>query len=204
MKEKPNKIISNKNLVLHFKEAVDKELKKFGLSISEATSFYIVNLLASYFKTEKLIIEGEKGLEEITLAELLKKALEADVAKKLELLKKMGDHSLYVSGYFAGYLDSKIVDIDYYINMGEGAYDQLATLYKDKGDKEFSKIYSELVEHFIRIVEMLSSISNESNTKSNQDILKLYKRWLNTKSKKVEEKLKEEGILPKKDPSSDN
>ena len=45
---------------------------------------------------------------------------------RFELLKKLGDRSLYISGFFADSLQRKVVDVDYYAEMGGVAYGALA------------------------------------------------------------------------------
>jgi len=41
-------------------------------------------------------------------------------------LKEVGDTSLYVAGFFAKSLTRSLVDVDYYVGLGQSAYAQLA------------------------------------------------------------------------------
>ncbi len=114
-------------------------------------------------------------------AELRKE--EAEI--KLEKLKRLGDVSLYTAGFFSESLSRKIVDVDYYIEMGKTAYGNL-----------LGKPFNELTRHFNRFVDVLAEISEETGTANKANILRLYEIWLKTRSEKAEKGLKEAGVIP--------
>ena len=57
---------------------------------------------------------------------LLAQSQDADPGERVKTLKEVGDISLYVTGFFAESLSRKLVDADYYIGLGRGAYAELA------------------------------------------------------------------------------
>lgn len=129
-----------------------------------------------------------------TLAEMYLLANNAeDQVIKVELLKKLGDRSLYMSGFFGDSLQRKIVDVDYYVNMGGVAYATLASCVREDTS---AKVYSTISKRFVDFVDVLTYISHSSFIKSNESVLRLYDRYLTTGSELAREKLTEMGVLP--------
>lgn len=187
----------NSGLVLsadnYFTDIVGEALKKRSLTTFPLVSNYLVNLLKFYLNTDNLFrFSKEKGKRErSTLAELYLKAEQSDKSLKVELYKELADTSLYISGYFGDSLNRKLVDISYYKNMGELAYDRLAF----QSDDDLSvKVYSEFSRHFASYMDVLTYIS-EKTTTNNKDLLRLYDRYLTTGSEMAKEKLLEMGVL---------
>jgi len=56
--------------------------------------------------------------------------------------------------------------------------------------------FDELAEKFVSITDILAEISSKSSTQWNDGILRLYERWLKTRSKRDERLLCAKGILP--------
>jgi hypothetical protein len=111
---------------------------------------------------------------------------------KLDLLKKLGDNSLYISGFFGDSLTRKIVDIDYYVDMGEGAYGALSS---STSDELLAEMFHEFSRRFTAFVDILTLISQEAMIQTNEDLLRLYDRYIATGSRLAEEQLLEKGLL---------
>ena len=133
---------------------------------------------------------GKKTRE--TLAELLLKASSAESREKIEKLKKLGDSTLYISGFFSESLQRKIVDVDYYVDMGKIAY---GTLSSAVDEDTFSKMYKEISYKFVDIVDVLSLISQKAMLNSDDNILRLLDVYSRTGSSLVGETLIEKGVL---------
>ncbi|HLC19147.1 MAG TPA: hypothetical protein VJM57_09070 [Thermodesulfobacteriota bacterium] len=173
----------------HFKELVSDAIRNQGVDADELTEFYLSGLLESFVAARKLSSEP--------LAFTYLKALGSDTTEKSYLLKELGDVSLFTSGFFSDSLKRKIVDIDYYIDMGSGSYGWLAGLYGErKKTGELGALFSELSKKFKPFVDVLAEVSERSNITSSKDILRLYERWLYTKSRRTEAILRELGIEP--------
>ena len=106
----------------------------------------------------------------------------------------MGDVSLYVSGFFADSLYRKAVNLDYYIRMGHAAYSSLSSLVDSAG--VMKELYEELSCNFVRFVNVLSEVADSTQLNSAQDLLRLYERWLATRSEKAASLLTQSGIVP--------
>jgi len=173
--------------VEYFKELVDGALVHQGLVANELTSFYVVHLLTGFIERRtREYPDGEP------LGVQLARALEGGGAEQRATLKQVGDVSLFVSGFFADSLRRKLVDVDYYANIGGVAYQALSRHETDT----FSPVFAELAAKFIAFVDVLTEVSERSSCASNMDLLRLYERWLKTGSRHSGQLLVERGVVP--------
>jgi hypothetical protein len=106
----------------------------------------------------------------------------------------MGDTALFVSGFFADSVSGRLVDLDYYKAMGGFAYARLA---QDEDPRIFGpEVFSELAGRFTQFADLLSEISEQSQLATNQSVMRLYERWIQTGSRRVAALLAERGITP--------
>jgi len=173
----------------HFKEMVGAAIEHQRIKTNESAEFYLSSLLSDFILRERLNDEP--------LAITYIKALGAGRELQIHLLKQLGAISLFTSGFFSDSLSRKIVDIDYYILMGEASYGYLASIHKQRsGHKDISVLYSELAAKFKLFVDVLAEVSERSRLTSSRDILRVYERWLRTKSRQAEKILRDLGIEP--------
>ncbi|WP_246845191.1 hypothetical protein [Bdellovibrio sp. NC01] len=158
---------------------------------------YLVNLLNHYLDARNLFDSayaneaGQKNPQ--TLAEMFLTAQNAEASAKIEMLRKLGDKALYISGFFGDSLHRKVVDVDYYADIGGAAYASLAHVTRED---TMAKVYSTFSHRFLDFVDVLTYISHHSFVKSDQSILRLYDRYMRTGSELAREKLEEMGVVP--------
>src|SRR5688572_3796308 len=169
------RLVHHESPVEYFKELVESAIAHQGLSAGEMTSFYLVRLLAAHIHLDPAEADGE------ALGVRLAKALQAGGTVQRDGLRRVGDRSLFISGFFGDSLSRTLVDIDYYIALGERAYGSLA-----RTDDTFSDVFDELAEKFAGFVDVLGEVSERSALTSNTDLLRLYERWLKTRSRRSE------------------
>ena len=175
-----------------FHEVVTDAIKNQHVDASQPTEYYLVNLLAT-FATLAPCNEP--------LAIKLVSAQSAPPDERVKQLKDVGDTSLYVSGFFAESLERKLVDVDYYIQIGGSAYVQLSRYFRGFRHSEvFGDVFDELAQKFPRFVDVLAEISERTSMTSNTGVVQLYERWLRTGSERIAQRLREKGVLPKKSP----
>jgi hypothetical protein len=167
-----------------------RKVKTFPLAES-----YLIKLLTHFVSTNHLFdVDSESGLHrQETLAEMFLKATSDERGPRVDLLKKLGDVSLYVSGVFGDSLNNKTVDIDYYADMGGLAYSNLASIVKED---TFRHLYREYSERFLDYVEVLNFVSQKVFIQNNENLLRLYERYVRTGSEIAKETLIERGIIP--------
>lgn len=180
-----------------FHEMVEDAFVSRKVKSDSHTKNYIVNLLEFYLSAENLfereVVDEAGKRKPQTLAELYLTAVNAEFNQKIDLLKKLGDRALYVSGFFGDSFTRKIIDVDYYVNMGGNAYYQLSFSLEKKDP--LKKVYSQFSQHFSDYVEVLTYISHKSMVSNNQSVLRLYDSYLRTGSALAKEKLHEMGII---------
>ena len=186
-------IVIGKSAQEYFRELVGDALSHRQLRIAEATEFYLVNLLARYLQREPLFGEERGGHAEVEpLAFMLKRALEGDRDERWRHLKRLGDTSLFVSGFFGDSLSRSLVDVDYYIAMGGRAYDALRG--EPRAPSGAQELFGELAERFAQFVDLFAEIAELSDLSSNRGLVRLYERFLLTRSERVAQRLRERGV----------
>ncbi len=172
----------------YFKDLVESALVRQQVEAAGLTSYYLVNLLCDFVRP------GPPGraLDFEPLALRLARALAAAGPERRALLRALGDVSLFVTGVFSDSLKRKVVDVDYYVSMGEYAYAELS---RDEPGW-FRPVFAELAGKFVHFVDVLSDVSEQSALTSNTDLLRLYERWLRTGSRHAGRRLAERGIPP--------
>ena len=177
-----------------FKEFFFQEINSADASLSDEIKNYLTELLSFYLLTDRLFeYRPEKGCHyEETLAELYGKLQEAQLHEKIYLLKKIGDFSLYTSGFFRSSIKRKIVDVSYYETVGQRAYKNLA-LHYEKQDTVFKSLSYE----FKNLSAMLFYIQRKLGLQKDQNCLELYEEYIETKENLILKRiLEEENILP--------
>jgi hypothetical protein len=181
---------SHATVAEYFYEVVTEAIRNQGVDTSQTAEYYLVNLLAAYTKAP--VDDEPLGLKAAS-------AVLAAPDEKVRQLKDVGDTSLYISGFFADSLQRRLIDVDYYIELGGRAYGELARHFKvSHRSSDAGEVYYELHEKFPRFVDVLAEISEKSAMTSNQGVVQLYERWLRTGSERVAQRLRAQGVLPKK------
>ena len=165
-----------------FHEVVTDALSVVDLDASEHTSWYLVGLLGDMTRA-RLTDEplGVKLVEPV-----------GDPGERMKTLKQVGDTSLYVAGFFAESLTRSLVDIEYYVGLGQNAYAQLARSLA--GGKSLSDVYAELADKFPAFVDVLAQVRKRTDF-ATTDIGRLYEIWLRTRDEWIEKKLRAAGVL---------
>lgn len=174
----------------YFKDLVDSALLRQRLRAAELTEYYLVNLLCRFVRPSSRIPFAEDSSEPLALQ--LRLALESGGQERRERLRTLGDLSLFTSGFFGDSLLGKVVDVEYYVSMGEYAYGSLG-----RHDEEaFGEVFSELAGKFVGFMDVLTDVSEQTSLISNADLLRIYDRWVRTGSRREAHRLLERGILP--------
>ena len=178
----------------YFAELVKEGMEFRKIHADPNVEIYLISLLNHYLDARNLFeepaVEARVKIPK-TLAELYMVAQNSEPTIRFELLKKLADRSLYISGFFADSLQRKLVDVDYYAEMGGVAYGELANCAQDS----IAHVYRMFSKRFVEFVDVLSYISQSGQVQSDQNILRLYDRYIKTGSELAREKLIENGIV---------
>ena len=182
------------SLTEFFQKRVSKAMKKQGILTSQETEYYVVNLL-DYFSEAERLHKPEQGEQE-ALVITLGKALQSNRDEAIPLYRRVGDESLYMSGFFSQRLKRQHLSSRYYRDLGATAYETLSGLMKRKRDKVFANVFGELAEKFDYLVEVLIAIGEQHEFSASKDPADILQRWEKTQSAGSSRSLLEEGLLP--------
>ena len=187
-------LVRNESPAEYFKELVETAIEHQHVAVHDLTSFYLVNLLTGFVQFDR---SSPAAVDE-ALGVRFARALQAGGSRQRDGLREVGDLSLFTSGFFADSLTRSLVDVDYYIQLGASAYGSLAR----HGDATFGDVFDELAAKFTACVDVLSEVSERSALASNSDVLRLYEKWIRTRSRRSGDLLVERGIVPNYSASS--
>jgi hypothetical protein len=193
--------LSDETLEAYFAEIVQQAVAERRVVVTDEAQFYVVRLLCEFALSDRLYrLDADSGhRERDALALLLARAGSAPVDERVRLLKRLGDSSLYISGFFGESLARSLVDVEYYISMGGSAYGQLSDVLRVRRIVgATAAVFGELSGKFRQLVEVLARVSLQSDalTSTNESLLRLYDLWLRTGSRRVAEKLRAHGLEP--------
>ena len=181
----------------YFRDAVQTALDHQHLQVEDDTAHYVVSLLTLYARSEQLFDATPDGTRLKPLVVMLSEALEAaDPAARRRGLQRLGDVSLFVSGFFADGFARKLIDIDYHIAMGGRAYAVLSETLGAGRRQTLSRVFAELASKFQPLVDVLHEIQEGNRARSDRDVLRLYEIWLKTGSRRARRLLGDMGIVP--------
>lgn len=169
-----------------FHEVVTDALSAVDLDASEPAGWYLVGLLGEF--TTARLTDEPLGMKLAAAAQ--------SPGQRVRTLKEVGDTSLYVAGFFAESLTRSLVDVDYYVGLGQTAYAQLARSLGTK--KAIGEVYEELAAKFPQFVDVLAAVRKRvtiAELNATSDIGRLYDIWLRTRDAWVEKKLRQAGLL---------
>jgi hypothetical protein len=184
-------VLSPQSLREFFRDLLQRALENQRARVQPFTELYLVNLLHEFLMSEALYVQADDGTwQQKPLAFLLKEALEEAGPARVHLLRRLGDTSLFVSGFFPDSLArrSSMVDVDYYIAMGGRAYDAVGVL---GGHRD---LWAELSSRFRLLVDLLNEVSERTQASTNAGLVRLFERWKKTGSERLASLLMGQGV----------
>jgi hypothetical protein len=191
-------VVAVPNLREFFHDSVQKALRNQRVAVDDHTEHYIVNVLTMFARSEQLYERTPDGVRLKPLAHMLADAAAAPSSQQRdEALRRLGDVSLFVAGFFAQSFARKLVDVDYHIAMGGRAYGTLADNMRCSiRGQAFAAVFLELAGKFQRLVDVLNDVAEMAYQHTDKDILRLYEIWLKTGSPRAFAILQRLGVAP--------
>lgn len=189
-------VVTVTNLAEFFRDALRGVLADQGTAVEEQTEHYVVDMLTLFARAERLHESASDGRGSKTLAQMLSEALEAAGTERERALQRLGDVSLFMAGFFARGLARSLVDVDYQIAMGGGAYGTLACSLERTRRRGPARMFAELAAKFRLLVDALGEIGDAAYVYTQRDVLRLYEMWLKTGSARTRRLLRRLGIEP--------
>lgn len=188
-------VVTVTNLAEFFRDTLRGVLAEQGTAVEEQTEHYVVDMLTLFARAERLHESASDGGGLKPLALMLSDALEAaGAAEREQALRRLGDVSLFMAGFFARGLSRSLVDVDYQIAMGGGAYGTLACSLERTRRRGAARMFAELAAKFRLLVDALGEIGDAAYVYTQRDVLRLYEIWLKTGSERARRLLRGLGI----------
>lgn len=119
------KIILSTNLKGFFFEGLSELNKKSLCPVPESIIFYSSDVLDKFTLSQDFFETSEGKVREKILGMKLLEATQLNRDEQKKVYKEVGDMSLMVCGYFAESVNKKLVDTNYYAQLGKMAYSHL-------------------------------------------------------------------------------
>ena len=182
----------------YFRDSIDAALAANHVVVDRDTSHYVVRLLTLFARSDACYDPADRSGGHKPLALMLAEAVASGTREeRLCALQRLGDVSLFTAGFFAEALHDRAVGLDYYVNMGGGAYRTLATngLGTTRG-RALSEVFAELAAKFLELVDVLNEVRESARGSTDHDVLRLYENWLRRGSPRAGRLLRKAGVEP--------
>ena len=191
-------LVAVTNLREFFHDSMQTALRQQHVAVDDHTEHYVVNVLTTLARSDELYENTAEGVRLKPLAHMLAQASEARSQQERDsALRRLGDVSLFIAGFFAQSFARKLVDIDYHVAMGGRAYGTLAeNMRSTVRGQAFATVFLELAQKFQRLVDVLNDVAEMSYTHSDKDILRQYEIWMKTGSPRAYNILRKLGVAP--------
>jgi len=177
-----------RNLTEFFREMLQRAMRSQSVESSAETEFYLVKLLEGFAHPERGWFDRPLALDYL-------ESFHSPPPHRYGKLKHVGDTALFVSGIFVESLHRQLVSSDYYMQLGSTAYQQLAALSNGLGTVR-GDLFGELAERFTDFVRVLAEISFAELFPGDRHMLRIYTRWMYTRSERDARWLRRHGIIP--------
>lgn len=182
-----------------FQDFVDESVKARNVTATEGARSYLVSLL-----TEFAHPRTEETLDRPLTFQLEEALHLPDLADRFERLRILGDGVLYTSGFFAEHFEARGVDPEYVIGIGRTAYKSAGALMRPSSSPDLDAvveidIFGELAAKFSDFVAVIADVADSTAARGTGDsktLLRLYERWLKTRSDRLADALSSHGFVP--------
>jgi hypothetical protein len=189
-------IVAAESVTGFFHEVVEDAMRARKVEATEGATRYLVCLLTDYAKPDT---RAGATLDR-PLAFLLDEALNTlDLAERFERLRTVGDGVLYGCGFFGDHFEARGLDQSYLVGIGVTAYRNAGSLLRPPASESPKlDVFGELAEKFGVFVEVLAEVADATvamGVASSQSVVKLYERWLKTRSDRLADALASHGFV---------
>ena len=165
----------------NFREIIDRSAKRRFKEVSLATKDYLVRMLTSFARPEKLFKKYQfgsvsgYGLEPITFQ--LANCLESESTSiHASRLRDLGDHCLFLTGYLYDFVRKRgKSQVEYHYQVGSSAYLQL-------GQSSQNNLFTELGNRFVNFSTLIGDLHLPQL--EGKKLFDLYGQWLETKDER--------------------
>jgi hypothetical protein len=176
-----------------FAELLADALTTLGTRPSPLAISYLLGLLEAQVHSSAAPGEGIAP----SLAEALLGAPAEGGRPQISRLRELGDRALFVSGFFGESLRRRVVDLDYYGEVGRTAYGRVsAELGRGAQARGWHELFEELADEFEAFVDVLAEVGSATRPPGSVNLLSAYDSYVETGSERERAKLIRAGVIP--------
>ena len=156
----------------------------------EDTLWYLGEMMHRFSRSDHFFDYRDGALAIRPLALLYGDARSAeDHRERCLLLQRLGDMALFIGAFFPERHARRGIRRDYFIGMGSAAYDYLS-----EQARQNRHIYQELTRGFAQMLELVARAGHRREKQSEEEMLQLYARWLETGDPVLAQQLRSLGV----------
>lgn len=184
------KIILSTNLQGYFFEGLVELNKKSLCPVPESVIYYSSDVLDKFALSQDFFEVSEGKVREKILGMKLLEASQLNREEQKKVYKEVADMSLLVCGYFAESVNKKLVDTQYYAQLGKMAYGHLNNVTPKFLD--IPSFYTMIATCFESLTTLMAILANKNRTGSDHHLI--FKKVM--KSSASEKEMMVGGVTP--------
>jgi hypothetical protein len=159
-KQGESSLVLESSLQSYFYTELEEVNNKMAGKLPNETIFYSSLVMDKFGDSEKYyeIVEGKP--KEKTLGVMLLESSQLSGIKKKNKLKDIGDTALLICGFFSESMNRKIINLDYYKDVGQSAYYQLNTIIPSFYDVPL--FYQSLSTNFLQVTNVMGLVAEKT------------------------------------------
>lgn len=184
----------------YFRDAVESAIKSRHVEATGSATTYLVTLLEEQARPGA----AQQVQRDRPFTLLLDDAMQIpDLGERFDRLRLVGDEVLYRLGFFGDHFEAKGIDPDYLVRLGATAYGAAGSLIGAGSSRSLADavddVFGELAKKFAAFVGVLNEVADltiAAGVQSSRAMVKLYERWLKTRSGTLADALGAHGFVP--------
>ena len=175
----------------YFRRRLQRYAERLRPQPHEDTLWYLGEMMHRFSRSDHFFDYQDGALAIRPLALLYGDARSAeDHRERCLLLQRLGDMALFIGAFFPERHARRGIRRDYFIGMGSAAYDYLS-----EQARQNRHIYQELTRGFAQMLELVARAGHRRDRQSDEEMMQLYARWLETGDPAVAEQLRRLGAV---------
>lgn len=170
MKKDNKEILVSNSLQTFFFDELLAANKKSTTPLNNEMIYYSSKVMDKYSDTSKLFEEVEGKLTDKVLGIKYLESSQFPISKKKKEIKDIADTTLFLCGFFSDSLERKLINIEYYINLGIMSYKRLDSLVPSYLDMPF--FFNNLADSFHHIINTMAMVAHGMNVQ--HDVVTLF------------------------------
>ncbi len=174
----------------YFRRRLQRYAERLRPPPHEDTLWYLGEMMHRFSRSDHFFDYQDGALTMRPLALLYGDARSTeDHRERCLLLQRLGDMALFIGAFFPERHARRGIRRDYFIGMGSAAYDYLS-----EQARQNRHVYQELTRGFAQMLELVARAGHRRDKQSEEEMLQLYARWLETGDPVLAQQLKAMGV----------